>query len=325
MNWKWFILPVVAVLLITSFVSLVSTDQTTIEKPINSGSEDGESVPTWQVSEYWSYNVESSVGHTSPSIIELVCYDISDGNYYIGTSSRDHALIHAVYNLNPMLGRQTVSNLDVYENGEPKAMYSFPLNDGSSWQNSLFDRTLSASASYNDRIETAIGVFAGYEITASSEDGFTLEYNYIPAINWFSSFAISEQGEIVYALELVEHGSGYEGDLYFMRASDLLENTLSSANPETFSVNGHPRHGNFDFIAVGFDTDYSPLLWRIEITNPAGNVQYRSNSPSGSITEMPNMNGDWTVQAGMFLPALMFRQPTVDVQIAGVLEYSVTL
>jgi hypothetical protein len=322
MNLKWIVLAIAGLFVISTFLlpygPIVNNS---IEDIDNSNSDNTADVPTWQVSEYWKYSVKYD--NFAQTEINLVCYDISNGNYYIGTDSRDQALIHAVYNVNPMLGRQTTTNLDVYENGESKQMYAFPLKDGARWQNTLFERELNVKATHNEHTN-------GFEITAQDENGFTLEYNYMPEVNWFSEFRIiDETGQIIYELELLDHGYDYEGPTYFMRARDLFDSTSTIIdNPvyevDNFEVNGHPKYGDFDFLALGITlSDESAQPMSMMISDPTGNIQYRNKiveeSSETSILELPNLNGMWTIRYHQF------HESSMNIYVAGVLEYSTIL
>ena len=319
MNWKWIILTIVGILVLSAFLLPNGPVTEKPTKTLNSfGFENSVTVPTWQISEYWTYNVESD--YFQSSVINLVCYDISDGNYYIGTDSRDHALTHAVYNINPMLGRQTIINLDVYENGESKPLYKFPLTTGDSWQNNLYERELYVQAQFNEDI-------MGYDIQASDENGFSLNYNYIPSIHWFSEFSIvDETGKTLYSLELVDHGYGFSGQVYFMRASDLWDSETSDTNQ--FSVNGHQKYGDFDFLAVGIEIPNNPTgIMFVEISGPS-NIDDHHDSYLGPVAlghflEIPNENGEWTIS--YYTNKFTFLKPQMNLKVAGVLEYSAIL
>lgn len=325
MIWKWIILPIVGLLLLASFVIPLGMQEKENDYDPSTMDETA-SVPNWQESEYWKYDVQSD--YFPACEIYLVCYDIDDDNYYIGTDNRDSALIHAVYNVNPMLGRQTITNLDVFENGEPKSMYSFPLEDGASWDNTLFEKNLKVKANYNEEIQTNPGVFYGFEIIAEDEAGFSLEYDYIPDLGWFSKFkAVDETGNVLYEMEIIEHGYDYEGTVYFMRARDLFDSTNADTNK--FSVSHHPKYGDYDFLAVGLEIPwYSGLFVYVELTGPTFDSQYyrsyMGTIPLGIAMEIPNINGEWSVNYGSW-PPTFFRGPEVNIKVAGVLEYSAVL
>jgi hypothetical protein len=302
---------------------LISTGQVRDQTPETGVSENTHSaeVPQWQISEFWRYSIQYDKTTTE---IDLVCYDLTDNDYFIGTSSRDHAMVHAVYNINPMLGRQTVDNLDVYENGVPKSMFAFPLTDGSSWQNTLYGHDFTVNAEYCDNIETSLGSFSGFEISARSADGISIAYDFIPALNWFSKLVIEDSNSVFLEMTLKDHDYGFKGEVYFMRARDLYDASSSSGGND-FSVSGHPKYGDFDFLAVGITTETINTPMFVEISGPVNDYSYPVFRTSGTkfISEIPNYNGDWSVDyySRMFL----FYQPEVDVKIAGVLEYSAVL
>jgi len=286
---------------------------------LNSDSSDRErsvEVPTWQKSEYWTFSVKSFYGENS--VIDLVCYDISDGNYYIGSNSREHALVHAVYNTNPMLGRMTIDNLDVYENGVPKSLYQFPLKDGSQWKSTLYEKDLNANAKLIDNDQQI-------KIIAVAEDGFTLIYNYVPELNWFSTFnIIDEEGREIFSLELIEHNYNYQGTVYFMRATDLYTTSNLAASDGDFSVSGHSKYGDFDFLAVGIKSYENIRMVNTVLVSP-DNVHYRIGSGNYNIYEIPAEKGIWTADLYTFPIIFTFTKPVVELQISGVIEYSTVL
>jgi len=279
--------------------------------------EAGARVPTWQKAEFWTYSVNTI--YNAPIKIDMVVYDVTSTDYLVGTDDRQHALVHSVYNINPMLGRQTIEDLDVYENGEPKSLYQFPLADGASWHSTLYEKDLTASVTYMAETDE-------YRIIAVSESGFVLEYNYVPEVNWFTSFRIIDEGGFqLLSMELIEHGYDYEGKVYFMRARDLFSTSNLYSDNREFTVDGHPRDGDFDLLAAGVRTMGDHRLTNVILTSP-GNSHYSLDSGIYTITEIPNENGIWTADM-ITLPVFNYFiiHPLVEVQISGIIEYTAEL
>jgi len=113
------------------------------------GSDDGiaetvVSLPQWEVSDWWLYTfVTPEFGEDSA---RLVVSEINDADdiYMLGISSEREAQRHAVVNHNPFLGRVTIDNLSIFENGEAQNVFQFPWRDGDSWQFTLFEQSWSA-------------------------------------------------------------------------------------------------------------------------------------------------------------------------------------
>jgi hypothetical protein len=323
------IIPIfVLIMLVFAIYSFSGLDQWTDET--NEISDNSISCPTWGVSDYWRYSIQTA--HFQDTEALMVCYDDTGENYMLGIDDRDQALIHSLFNVNPMLGRITKTNLGIYENGIVKPMYQFPLYNNKMWKNTMFERELTVRSVFNENIQTYIGSLPGYEIIAQSENGFRVEYDYIPAVSWFTGFTVTdENGLVLYDLQLLEHSTGYHGTVYFMRGRDLYQNSYSSNgidDPtvvlENLEVSGHPNYGDFDFLAINIAVDVEGDGWaRVIVTNPSNEVVYKNdileNKADFVFTEMPNMNGQWHVKYSLWTKA------NAQVIIAGVLEYSATI
>ena len=98
---------------------------------INTGSDSDEfsvdetEKPGWQVGDWWLYTFETA--QFGEDTARLVVTEIreDEGLYMLGISSEREAQRHAVVNHNPFLGRVTIDELSVYENGEPQQVFNF--------------------------------------------------------------------------------------------------------------------------------------------------------------------------------------------------------
>lgn len=317
MKLKVIILLITGMLIATGFLLSYGPVNQLVEKDTSDKTAPSVEVPSWHVAEYWTYTVNTI--YRSPVEIDMVVYDITSTDYLVGTDNRDHALVHSVYNINPMLGRQTLENLDVYENGVAKSLYKFPLTDGATWQNTLYEKELTAQATYTVESNE-------YWIIATAENGFMLEYNYVPEVNWFSSFRIVDEGGYdLFSMQLIEHGYDYEGKVYFMRAKDLFSTSSLYTDTGEFTVNGHPAYGDFDFIAAGVRSTENHRLTNVVLTSP-GNYHYRVNSGIYTLTEIPNENGMWKADViSLPIRSYFIIPPLIEIQIAGVIEYTAEL
>ncbi|WP_455392890.1 hypothetical protein [[Eubacterium] cellulosolvens] len=328
MNWKLALPGIIVLILVMTIFSFPISTHDNIS--ITNQEPETASCPTWEISDYWEYSIETE--HFPDTEAFMACYDIVDGNYMMGVDDRQQALIHSLFNVNPMLGRISIDNLAVYENGEPKNMYQFPLYNQKTWQVNMFKHELVAKAKYDPVIVTCQGELPGFEITAKADNGFIIIYNYIPELKWFTEFTvINEKGTTLYNLQLIDHGTGFHGTVYFMRGRDLYDRTCESAGindptviRDQIKVSGHPKYGEFDFLAINVAVNVEGNGWtRVTVLNPEKESVYNKDIFADKhdfiFTEIPNMNGDWEISFSLYTDS------TAQVIIAGVLEYSATI
>jgi len=328
MKYKLALVAIIVFVLVMAIFSIpISTDNNVL---ITNKETEITGCPVWEISDYWEYSIETE--HFPDTEAFMACYDIVDENYMVGVDDRQQALIHSLFNVNPMLGRITMDDLSVYENGEPKNMYQFPLFNNRNWQFNMFKHDLIANAKYNPFISSSQGILPGFEITAKADNGFIVIYNYIPKIKWFTEFTvINEKGTLIYNLELIDHGTGFHGTAYFMRGRDLYDQTYESTGindptviQDHITVSGHPKYGEFDFLAINVAVNIQGNGWtRVTVLNPQKEPMYNRDILADKhdfiFTEIPNMNGDWEISYSLY------TQSTAQIIIAGVLEYSATI
>ena len=143
---------------------------------INTGDSDSEfsvdeaEKPGWQIGDWWLYTFETS--QFGEDTARLVVTDIreDEGLYMLGISSEREAQRHAVINHNPFLGRVTIDELSVYENGDPQAVFNFPWMKVTLGAFTLLGEYWSAKTS---------GSYNGMPVvTATSGNGHSLEYRF---------------------------------------------------------------------------------------------------------------------------------------------------
>lgn len=186
-------------------------------------------IPRWNLGDAWTYKVRTFEFPETTST--MLVYDDDGNNYHIGVTEEQQALVHALFNVNPQLGRIQKGNLAVYEAGEPRAMYRFPITDGDTWQTDLFvsihGGRLNAEATWSDAIATGLGPKPGYEIVATNGQGFEVRYDYIPEIGWFSKLHVTDaDGTVLHDLRVTGHQRERAGTAYFVRGDDLFEETF---------------------------------------------------------------------------------------------------
>jgi hypothetical protein len=300
-------------------------------------------IPRWQLGDAWTYSIDT---HGFPQTeTTMMVYNETADLYRIGSTDEDTALQHAIFEVNPQLGRLQKGNLGVYEKGEPRSMYDFPIQDGDEWTTSFFVRQhegeLDAEATYSDAIETEAGTFEGFEIVAEGDDGFRLAYDYIPEIQWFSKLIVTDQdGTQLHELRLQDHERETSGTGYFVRPDKLHDQSYTSEDcsfpsgcTDQVLVDGASakdgKYGPYDLVAYNVvvsipnpDNDRAS----VQITDGEGNEIYSRQditSSEGDEFEFETVRdfepGDWTIDVSTQNDA------EVDVALAGGWSYSGTV
>ena len=209
------------------------------------------SPPNWAIGEWWTYSFRSDTyeGHST----KLVVADTvaSDAAHMLGISSEKEAQRHAVLNHNPFLGRITLAERGVYENGSLQSVFHFPMTYGETWSFDLLGKT-----GWKASVEKIELTPEGEKITvqATSSSGDKMTYVWSQGAGFIESFRVENSGgELLTEMQLTEFGTNHSGVVWFLRGSDLYEGawTSSAGDPKieteiTFLDAGHPRDGEFD-------------------------------------------------------------------------------
>lgn len=295
-------------------------------------------IPRWALGDAWTYTVKTE-GFPQTRTTMMV-YGDDGNNYLIGSTDRQQALIHALFNVNPQLGRIQKGNLAVYEKGEPRPMFDFPFQDGDSWSTDLFTSIhggrLTARATYDEAIDTGIGERPGFEIVATNSQGFEVVYDYIPEVQWFSKLVVTDaQGELIHDLRLTTFERGQSGTAWFVRGDDLFDQAFGptgSAVPQSFDrqvlVDGSSarggQYGAYDLQAYNVQvTVPNPNNDRaqVTITDGGGNTVYdrqflQSQQDEFKFETVEGQPGQWDITVRLT------GQATASVRLAGAWEFS---
>jgi len=298
--------------------------------------------PRWNLGDAWTFSIDT---HGFPeTTTTMMVYNETADLYRIGSTDEETALQHAVFEVNPQLGRLQKGNLAVFEKGQPRSMYDFPIEDGKTWQTSVFVRQhegqLDAEATYSEAIETPMGTFEGYEITASNDAGFQLTYDYVPEVKWFTKLVVEDaDGTQLHDLRLTDHQEETSGTGYFVRPDKLHEATYESdgcAFPsgcqDNVLVDGASakggEYGAYDLVAynVQVEVESDDDRASIEIADGEGNEIYSRQDVTesqGSEFQFETTKdfepGDWTIDVQAE------NDVWVKVQLAGGWSYSGTV
>ncbi|HIF46670.1 MAG TPA: hypothetical protein EYQ73_07780 [Candidatus Poseidoniales archaeon] len=224
---------------------LESTDESTPED------EQFKEKPGWQQGDWWLYTF--STPQFGEDSARLVVANVSeeDGLFMLGISSQREAQRHAVINHNPFLGRITMDNLSVYENGEPQNVFNFPWVIGDNWEFTLLGEDWQAETiGFNDG--TAV-------VTAISTNGHRLSYNFDGEYGFIEKFIwYDDEDEVQLEMTLTQLGGEFTGDIWFIRATDLKDALYEESDGDiydTFLDSGHPSGVDFDYLVWYLDVE----------------------------------------------------------------------
>lgn len=298
-------------------------------------------IPRWDVGDSWTYTVQTS--EFPQTSAKMVVYDDDGDRYWVGVTDREQALVHALFNVNPQLGRIQKGNLAVYEKGEPRAMYRFPIHDGDTWTTDLFvsihGGTLTAKATHSDAVATPFGTFEGFDIVATNGAGFRVEYDFVPQLKWFTKLVVHDSdGTLLHDLRVTESGTAPEGTkAWFVRGTDLQDpgdQVFTGADCGGLQGCSRPvlvdgasekggKYGPFTVVAYNVQV-HNPggQTASVTITDGAGDTVYSDGgllqSPQGEFefrTTRDFAPGQWQVQVRAS------GQTTITVRLAGAWEY----
>ena len=173
-------------------------------------------LPVWEIGDQWSYTfVTPQFGEDSARLVVAEIND-EEQQYMLGISSEREAQRHAVINHNPFLGRITIDGLSVFEEGEPQQVFNFPWKKGQQWDFNLFGISWNAET---------IDIYNGVtNVIATSDDGQQLEYKFSGRKGFIKSLVwTNDTGVEQLRMTLNLNDNGYDGDVFFYRARDLLD------------------------------------------------------------------------------------------------------
>lgn len=254
-------------------------------------------LPVWEVGDQWIYTfITPQFGEDSARLVVAETED-ENGLYRLGISSEREAQRHAVINHNPFLGRITMDGLSVYEQGDPQPVFNFPWSLGDTWTFTLLGQDWTAST---------VSIYDGVvDVVATSDDGHDLIYAFSGRSGFLDSLVWTDaEGTEQLRMELTQTRTGYEGDVYFYQARDLLDSVYESNENDlydSFVDSGHPD-----------GSDWDVLVWYIDVTISGGGSgtltmkDHQGASPltrawgsgateKGAIGTVPSLSGDYSL------------------------------
>ena len=282
--------------------------------------------PEWEPGLNWLYTF------TTPEFDEMASRLVVAGNdgtnYQVGVVSQTDAQRHAVLNFNPILGRVSMEEFGIYENGIPQTILSFPLEKDKSWSFDLLD-VEDFDAVVTDITNADLaggGETVLVTVEARAPGGHTLDYIYDTEAGWLRSFVHrNAAGEVQLEMTLVSSAEDYQGRVYFIRASDLYDGSYaSSAGDPVFQVNdtfvnaGHPS-GDFDDLIYYGEVETQDGGGNVHLRDYTGDSHYSetysSDTTKSTMGTVRSSSGDWTVQISLEGSA------TLRFRIAGGINY----
>ena len=223
--------------------------------------------------------------------------DNESGLYRLGISNEREAQRHAVINHNPFLGRITMDGLSVYEQGEPQPVFNFPWNEGDTWQFTLLGQVWSA---------TTASIYNGVvDVVAQSDEDHRLIYSFSGRDGFLDSLVWTDADGIEQLrMELTQTKSGYEGDVYFYQARDLLDSMYQENENDiydSFLDSGHPDGNEWDVLVWYLDVDIAQggsgtlAMKDHQGASPLTRAWGSSASEKGAIGTIPSLSGDYSL------------------------------
>lgn len=319
-----FIALILILLSLSAFCGCLGSDSSSDDN----SSLDPNALPIWTPGKYWIYTFSTPDLQDIVSKI-VVCPD--DGtNHQIGVSTQIDARRHAVLNFNPMLGRVRMSDLAVYEKGEPQLLFSFPLEDNSHWKFSLFG--IESFRAEVVLIETKnlpyIGKTTIFNIVATATSGEKLIYNYDSSAQWIRDLTLKDSSDnTILEINLVSYGIDFTGNAYFVRGVDLYDKQFNStpSSPvvdfyDSFVDQGHPDWGPFDLLIYYLDVltqsdSVGSITLRDHQSETALLREFGPDTMESSLGTIPSESGEWTLTVNLDGNA------GLRMRIAGGIEY----
>lgn len=272
------------------------------------------SLPEWTIGDQWLYTfVTPQFGEDSARLVVAEVNNES-GMYRLGISSEREAQRHAVINHNPFLGRMTIDGLSVYEQGEPQPVFSFPWEEGDTWTFNLLGQAWTA---------TTASIYNGVvDVVATSTDDHRLIYSFSGREGFLDSLVWTDDGGVEQLrMELTQSKSGYEGDVYFYQARDLLDSLYEENENDiydTFLDSGHPDGEDWDVLVWYLDVNIANggsgtlTMKDHQGASPLTRAWGSGATEKGAIGTIPSLTGDYSLTV-----TLRGQSSTLHLKVAG--------
>jgi hypothetical protein len=233
-------------------------------------------VPVWQPGAQFAYTVytwDGADGQRRSQLVNAVNTGVDDQKhqYNLAADTQEDAISHAVDNGFPFLGRVTTEDLRVYEDGAPQPLFGFwplagvatPAWDfrlfGTDWRGAVQSVDQSGNAAGAGRTSAVLN-FVAEPRNRTTGTKRRLQYSLDVGVGFLSRLALTDaagDAEIDMTLNNYQP-SGYTGQAYFVRATDLYDTTWQTADGgsggnATFEVGQHRTDGPWDMLVYLYD------------------------------------------------------------------------
>lgn len=305
----------------------------------------GPDVPAkpWVQGDWWSYDVRADDRSFASTLVYYDDADVAGGiaqHYLVGAASQQEAFDHALFSVNPMLGRIHRALYSPHESGLHADMFAFPLCEGSTWTTGFYDTTFEMTA-HRATVPLPGGAVdaLGFRIDGESMDGSTLTLHYSPVANWFTTLDLQRADGVQVSMDLTGSGSGRQGTYYFLRAQqdEVLDVAKVGSNG---AVVGRTDGGEgpYQSIGVWMDVQRSAGSGKVEVhlrdptglsrvcvgiagTGPVGQTNCLTNPLKVAV---PYAAGDWSVTVEKQLGDFQ-TQATGEVRVVSIYDRSGTV
>lgn len=277
----------------------------------------------WVQGDWWTYRLTLDGQAHDTTLVYYEDIDFDSGgraqHYLVGTASPEEALDHALFSVNPMLGRIHRTLYSPHESGLHADMFNFPLCQGATWVSGFYGTTFDLVARQGP-VDLPGGATdpLGFTITGVSGDGSTLLHTYSPRAKWFTLIELDRADGLELRMELVDHGSGKAGTYHFLRAQKDEVLDLGAITDPVIVGREDGGEGPYTTVGVWIDAQRTAGTGRIEVhlRNPAGQSMAcigfdgqglggDSPCPASPLkAQVPYQAGEWTVTVDRPLGAL---------------------
>jgi hypothetical protein len=266
----------------------------------------------WAQGDWWTYRLDTGRGAKATT---LVYYDDADfagdvpQHYLVGVPDRADALEHALFSVNPMLGRIHRALYSPHESGLHADMFNFPLCDGAQWSTGFYDRDFQLTARLEEiQIPGGATDPLGFRIEGRASDGSTLSHTYSTQVKWFTELHLARADGVRVDMTLDAYGSGRAGRVEFLRAQRDVVIPLADVPDDGWPIDAEPgAEGPYDRIGAYLEVARAAGTGRIEVhlRDPAGTSRAcvglagsgpldQTTCPAGPLrVEVPWQEGTW--------------------------------
>ncbi len=279
-------------------------------------------LPVWEVGDQWLYTFTTPQFGEDSARLVIAEVDEDEGLYRVGISNEREAQRHAVINHNPFLGRITMDGLSVYEQGTAQPVFNFPWEEDSIWTFTLFGQAWSAST---------VSIYNGVvNVVAQSDEQHRLTYAFSGRQGFLSSLVWTDDGSVEQLrMTLTQSKSGYEGDVYFYQARDLLDSLYEENDNDiydSFLDSGHPDGEDWDVLVWYLDVDIATggsgtlTMKDHQGASPLTRAWGSGATEKGAIGTIPSLSGDYSLTV-----TLRGQASSLHLKVAGAIVTQWTL